>query len=117
MHPDESDSTHFWIYCPGCAYEGKLGVPKNHPSDAVVCPQCRSVVNVKPEDRILWEPAKGEFWERQIGESVSREHRARESIHWARLLGRRFRKFAAAFIWLSLFALAIRAAIAIIRSG
>lgn len=55
---DESDQTHFWIYCPGCAYSGKIGVPHGYPADVVVCPSCRQVVSVKPEDRILWRPSE-----------------------------------------------------------
>lgn len=55
---EQRDDTHFWIYCPGCGYGGKIGVPHNYPADVVVCPKCHQVVNVRPEDRVLWQPAE-----------------------------------------------------------
>ncbi|HEX7448748.1 MAG TPA: tetratricopeptide repeat protein [Pirellulales bacterium] len=64
---DQRDDTHFWIYCPGCGYGGKIGVPHNYPADVVVCPKCRQVVNVRPEDRLLWQPAEAmEFLQRRF---------------------------------------------------
>ncbi len=64
---DERDDTHFWIFCPGCHRAGKIGVPHGYPADVVVCPGCRQVVNVRPEDRILWRPADHtEFLQRQF---------------------------------------------------
>jgi tetratricopeptide (TPR) repeat protein len=53
---DERDDTHFWIDCPGCGYDGKIGVPQKYPADVVVCPQCRDVVRIRPQDRVLWRP-------------------------------------------------------------
>ncbi|HJT36020.1 MAG TPA: hypothetical protein VJ783_28615 [Pirellulales bacterium] len=77
---DERDDTHFWVFCPGCGHAGKIGVPRNHPADVVVCPKCRGVVNVRPEDRILWRPAEAnEFLRRQFPhidwENIDREPR------------------------------------------
>ena len=64
---DERDGTHFWIFCPGCTYAGKIGVPHNHPADVVVCPHCHEVVNVRPQHRILWRPAAAnEFMRKQF---------------------------------------------------
>jgi tetratricopeptide (TPR) repeat protein len=51
------DDSHFWIDCPGCTFEGKVGVPRGYPADVVVCPKCRQVIQVRPEDRVLWQPA------------------------------------------------------------
>lgn len=62
---DERDDTHFWVFCPGCAYSGKIGVPHNYPADVVVCPNCRQVIHVRPEDRILWRPAGADEFLRQ----------------------------------------------------
>lgn len=64
---DECDATHFWVYCPGCAYAGKIGIPHSYAADVVVCPQCRQVVSVREQDRILWSPAgPSEFLEKQF---------------------------------------------------
>lgn len=54
---EQGHETHFWIDCAGCGYGGKIGVPAEYPADVVVCPKCRQVVRVRPEDRILWQPA------------------------------------------------------------
>lgn len=62
---DERDDTHFWVFCPGCAYEGKIGVPHHHPADVVVCPICHQVVHIRPEDRVLWRPAEANEFLRQ----------------------------------------------------
>lgn len=64
---DERDETHFWVFCPGCAYSGKIGVPHNHPADVVVCPKCGEVVNIRPQHRVFWRPADAdEFLRRQF---------------------------------------------------
>lgn len=45
-------------------------MPVNYPADVVVCPQCRQVVNVKPEDRIMWRPVTvDEFMEKRFPHS------------------------------------------------
>ncbi len=54
---DERDGTHFWVDCPGCGYGGRIGLPLDYPADVVVCPKCGQVVRVKPQDRVLWQPA------------------------------------------------------------
>lgn len=48
--------THTWIACPGCGYGGEIGIPLNYAANVVVCPKCRQVVKVRPEDRVLWRP-------------------------------------------------------------
>src|SRR5487761_1345413 len=54
---DERDETHFWNACPGCTFDSKVGLPHNYPADVVVCPKCRQVIRVCPQDRVLWQPA------------------------------------------------------------